>query len=46
MTLWDRICIHACYHLWNPVGFILNGEWVAAVLRSYGPTYPGWKALR
>lgn len=46
MNLWDRICIHACYHLWNPVWLILNDDWVEEVWRAYGLDYPGWKELR
>lgn len=46
MTLWDRICIHACYHDWNPVGLILNDAWIDEVWRTYGRHYPGWKELR
>lgn len=46
MTLWDRICIHACYHLWNPVLVILDDRWVAEVWRTYGDEWPGWKAFR
>lgn len=46
MTLWDRICIHACYHDWNPVGLILKDAWVEEVWRTYGLDYPGWKELR
>ncbi|WP_353429486.1 hypothetical protein [Paracoccus denitrificans] len=42
MSLWDKICIHACYHDWNPVGLILRDEWVEAVWRQYGLEYPGW----
>lgn len=46
MTLWDRICIHACYHVWNPVAWILNDEWAVEVRETYGYYYPGWKELR
>ncbi|MCZ4258998.1 hypothetical protein O4H53_25950 [Sulfitobacter sp. G21635-S1] len=46
MSLWDAICIHACYHLWNPVGLILHDKWVEAVWQEMGMEYPGWKALR
>lgn len=44
MSFWDNICIHACYHSWNPVIFVLREEWVEAVWRQYGPDYPGWSA--
>lgn len=46
MCLWDRLRIHGCYHLWNPIGWVLNDDWVADVYRTYGMTYPGWKELR
>lgn len=46
MSLWDRMCIHACYHDWNPIGWILNDAWVIEVFRTYGPAYPGWRELR
>lgn len=42
MTFWDKLCIHACYQWWNPIGFILNDDWVIAVYRQNGPDYPGW----
>lgn len=41
MSLWDKLCIHACYHNWNPISLILNDDWVMKVLRENGPTYPG-----
>lgn len=43
MGVWDRLCIHACYHDWNPIGWILLDEWVEDVWREYGPDYPGWR---
>ncbi|ALF02064.1 MULTISPECIES: hypothetical protein [Salipiger] len=46
MSLWDRLCIHACYHPWNPIWLILNDDWIGDVLGSFGETYPGWKELR
>lgn len=42
MSLWDKLCILACYHLWNPIGLILRDDWVEEVLRQNGPDYPGW----
>lgn len=46
MNLWDAICIHACYRRWNPISLILSDRWVIDVYRTYGLTYPGWRALR
>lgn len=46
MTLLDRICIHACYHRWNPVRYILDDFWNFKVRITYGRDYPGWKELR
>lgn len=46
MTLWDAICVHACFHDWNPVWLILNDDWAASVRAQYDWTYPGWRALR
>ena len=43
MTLWDRLRIHACYHWWNPVGLILQDDWVQRVWRENGLDYPGWR---
>lgn len=44
VTLWDRLCIHACYQLWNPIRLILNDDWVAEVWRLNGLVYPGWRS--
>lgn len=46
MNLWDALCIHACYHSWNPICLILRDEWVEAVWDAYGIKYPGWGAIR
>lgn len=46
MHLWDKLCIHACYHHWNPLSLILRDDWVASVWRAYGFEYPGWKAFK
>lgn len=46
LGLWDAICIHACYHLWNPVGLILRDDWVESVWLLYGFDYPGWRSFR
>lgn len=46
MSLWDALCIHACYHSWSPIRLILRDRWVIDVLKAYGLTYPGWRALR
>lgn len=46
MSLWDALCIHACYHDWNPLCWILRDRWVIDTLKTYGLTYPGWRALR
>lgn len=43
MSLWDNLCIHACYHNWNPIGFFLKDEWVFEVWRQNGLEYPGWR---
>ena len=43
MPVWDNLCIHACYHWWNPISLILRDEWVAEVLLLNGPDYPGWR---
>lgn len=43
MSFWDKLCIHACYHWWNPIGLILNDDWVAEVLLTNGDVYPGWR---
>ena len=43
MTLWDNLCIHACYHNWNPISLILRDEWVIEVWLAYGLYYPGWQ---
>lgn len=46
MNLWDALCIHAVYHDWNPIRLILRDRWVIRVFKTYGLTYPGWRALR
>jgi hypothetical protein len=46
VTIWDAICVHACFHDWNPVGLILRDDWVIAVRRQHDYTWPGWSALR
>lgn len=46
MRLWDALCIHACYHRWNPISLILHDRWVVDVWKAFGLTYPGWRALR
>lgn len=43
MSLWDRLCLHACYHNWNPISLILSDETVEEVWRQYGLDYPGWR---
>lgn len=43
MSLWDKLCIHACYHNWNLISLILSDEWVAEVWRVNGLDYPGWR---
>ena len=41
MSLWDALCIHACYHNWNPISLILRGVgpfWIgpARTSRTFG----------
>jgi hypothetical protein len=45
-SLWDALIIHAAYHNWNPIGLILNDDWVEDIWYVHGPTYPGWRRFR
>lgn len=45
MRLWNALCLHACYHRWNPISLILRDAWVFDVWLLNGPEYPGWRAV-